>query len=200
VCPGVSQRDRRYRAVMFTRCCRSNGTLEVRSRNGGALPTRPMNDVAPSLRSFLTVLLVAAFGLNWVWEMVQGPAYAELARLPWQERLLICTVAAVGDGVITLGIYAVGALAAGRMQWGMEGGRNVYVAVALLGAACAVAIEWRARAFGLWSYTEWMPVVPVLEIGLWPFLQLMLLMPASLWIAVRWTLRPDRQSGSVPGR
>lgn len=147
-----------------------------------------------SLRSFSAAMLIAGFGLNWLWEMLQGPAYVELPRLPWRERLIVCTIAALGDAAITLGIYGIGALAAGRLRWGMSGGWNVYATGALLGAATAVAIEWKALAFDLWSYNEHMPIAPFAEVGLWPFLQLTLLVPASFWIAVWWSRQTNSEA------
>jgi hypothetical protein len=132
---------------------------------------------------------LAAFGLNWVWEMVQMPAFVELAGRPWQDTVLTCTVATLGDVVITLAVYGVGALAAGQIRWGMTGRWNVYAAAAILGAVCAAAFEWFSLATGRWSYTDHMLVVPVLRVGLWPLLQLTLLIPAALWIAWWWTGR-----------
>lgn len=147
-----------------------------------------------SFRSFLVAIAAVAFVLNWVWEMAQGGAYVELAALPWHQRLVRCTIAALGDVVLTLGTYGVGSLAAGRLRWGMAGGWNVYATGALLGAATAVAIEWKALAFDLWSYNEHMPIAPLAEVGFWPFLQLTLLVPASFWIAVWWSRQTNSEA------
>jgi hypothetical protein len=139
----------------------------------------------PSLWLFLAVLCLIAFGLNWPWEMAQMPAYAETAGRSWLQTALPCTVAALGDVVLTLIVCGLGALAAGRAGWGMEGSWNVYAAAALLGGVCALAFEWHALASGRWSYDERMPVVPLLGVGLWLLLQLVLLTPVSLG-AARW--------------
>lgn len=104
----------------------------------------------------------------------------------------VCTAATLGDVAITLGICGIGALSTGRLQWGLEKKWNVYATAALLGAACAAAIEWRALAFGRWSYTDQMPIVLFVGVGLWPLLQLTLLVPIALWIAAWWTLRSRR--------
>jgi hypothetical protein len=133
----------------------------------------------------LAALTLAAFGLNWLWEMAQMPAYVEMAGRPWRETLPICTLATLGDVVITFTVCGVGALAAGQVWWGVTGKWNVFATAALLGGAVAVVIEWRALASGRWSYTERMPVVPFLGVGLWPLLQLSLLVPAALWVAAR---------------
>lgn len=148
-----------------------------------------MPDSPRSLPTFLIVLPIAAFGLNWTWEMAQMPAYTELASASWRESVRICTVATLGDAVITLGIYGIVAIATRRLRWGLEGSWNVYATAALLGAAGAAAIEWRALALGRWSYSDRMPVVPILGVGLWPLLQLILLVPAAIWIAAWWTRR-----------
>lgn len=140
-------------------------------------------ETARSLRWSLVALVLAAFSLNWLWEMVQMPAYAEMAGRSWWDTLQLCTVATLGDVVITFAVWGVGALAAGQVWWGVTGKWNVYATAALLGGAVAVVIEWRALASGRWSYTERMPVVPFLGVGLWPLLQLSLLVPATLWVA-----------------
>ena len=46
-------------------------------------------------------------------------------------------------------------------------------------------------ASGKWAYTANMIVVPVLNVGLWPFLQLMLLVPLAIWIAALISRRFD---------
>lgn len=134
---------------------------------------------------FAAALATAAFVLNWLWEMAQMPGYAELAGRRWSDTLVPCTVAAAGDVGLTFVVYGVGALAAGRLSWGEEKKWNVYAAAAILGALIAIAIEWRAAQTGRWSYTDDMPIVPGLGVGLWPLLQLAILTPFSIWIA-RW--------------
>ena len=113
------------------------------------------------------------------------PAYAEMADRPWPETARRCTVATLGDVFMTLAVYAVGALAAGRVRWATSIQWNTLVAAGLLGAHWAVAVEWWAIATERWTYNDVMPVVPVLGVGLWPLVQLSLLIPAAIWIAAR---------------
>ena len=51
----------------------------------------------------------------------------------------------------------------------------------LLGAG----IEWRALAAGRWTYTAAMPIVPLLNVGLLPVLQLLVLPWPIYWAAWR---------------
>lgn len=141
-----------------------------------------------SQRAFFAALMVAAFFLNWFWEIVQMPAYAAAPR-SWSGTALAHVVPSLGDVAITLGIYGIAALAAGRLDWAATGKWNVYATAALLGGASATAYEWKALGAGWWSYSERMPVVQVLGVGLWPLLQLTLLVPAALWLAVWWAGR-----------
>ncbi len=149
----------------------------------------PKHEKSRPLWSFFGVLCLASFGLNWVWEMVQMPAFAELAGRLWQESVVTCAVATLGDVGITLAVYGVGALATGQLGWGMTGKWNVYATAAVLGGVSAAAFEWFSLATGRWSYTHRMSIVPVLGVGVWPLLQLTLLVPAAFWIARWWTKR-----------
>jgi hypothetical protein len=152
----------------------------------------------PSPIACIAVLALAAFAFNWHWEMLQMPAYAEMAGRPWRATLTTCTWAALGDVGTTLAIFGVGALAARKLRWGIPGRWNVYLAAGLMAGACAIAIEWRALALGRWSYTEQMPIVPVLDVGLWPLLQLTLLVPGAMAMVAWWAAR--RASRKAPQR
>lgn len=144
-----------------------------------------------SVRSFLVRLFVAAFLLNWIWEISQISFYIESGN-SWQKKFLYCTLAAGGDAVLTLLAYGIGALFTRSMRWGIGGGWKVYLTLAVCGAFFALVIEWIAKAFGQWSYNERMPTVPFLQVGLLPFLQLTVLLPAALRLAMRRHKRKDR--------
>ena len=159
-----------------------------------------LGDCAPSghsslpwrrLGRFFAITALASFVLNEVWEMSQMSAYVETAGHPWMSTLSPCTGAAVGDVGIVLGIYAACALAVGDLGWGLRGRWNIYATAAVLGLACAALVEHAALAAGRWSYTESMPVVPVLGAGLWPLLQMTLLPPLTVWIAQWWAGRSE---------
>ena len=141
--------------------------------------------------SFFAALALVAFGLNWIWEMAQMPAYSEMAGRSWRETLFPCTVASLEDLAVTFGVYGVVALAAGQLPWGAPVRSNLYATAALLGAGFGVALEWRAMALRTWSYTGLMPVVPLLGVGLWPTLQPALLIPAAVRLAAWWSMRRE---------
>lgn len=142
-----------------------------------------------STRSFLAALLLVSFGLNWIWEMMQMTTYIEMKGRSWRETALVCTLASFGDAVITFLIFAVGALVTRRVRWIAAYGWKAYAGAALGGAMSAMVIEWLAHKTGYWTYTSRMPTVPVIGTGLWPFLQLTLLVPLALWLAGLWSRR-----------
>jgi hypothetical protein len=148
-----------------------------------------MREQSSSVLSFLMSLCLAAFVLNWFWEMAQMPAYREMAELSWWDTALTCSRAALGDAAITLAIVGVGALASGDRNWGMTGKWNVFATAGLLGGAAATAYEWYALRVGRWSYTQHMPIVPLLGVGLWPLLQLTVVTPVALWLTQRFAVR-----------
>lgn len=134
---------------------------------------------------FFAAMILASFVLNEIWEMAQMSFYMETSGHSWASTLEICTDAAVGDVGITLGLYAGGALAAADPGWGLRSRWNIYATVAVLGLVYAALVEHAALAAGRWSYTERMLVVPWLDAGLWPLLQ-MTLLPSLTFLFARW--------------
>jgi hypothetical protein len=124
---------------------------------------------------------------NWLWEMAQMFAYTEMTRLPWQQTVLTCTLATCGDVLATLFVYGLISLVRRDVRWGFHSNGTDYAWAAAFGAAIAVSIEKTAIIFRQWSYTDVMPIVPVLDVGLLPFLQLALLIPLTLWGAARFS-------------
>ena len=120
------------------------------------------------------------------------PAYVKTSASSWQAKVLVCTVASLIDAVIMLGVYGLGWVLSGRLEWAMGRDWKVSSVFALGGAICAVIIERMELAFGFWSYSDRMPILPMLGIGLLPLLQLTLLLPAALWIALRLNAQTKR--------
>ena len=125
---------------------------------------------------FYGVLSAIAFGLNWIWETGQMFAYGAEGGGSWTKSFLFCTFASVGDAIVTIAIYVF-------LKFLVKSsGAKFYLCAAILGALCAVGFEWFAFRFGLWSYGEQMIVLPVINVGLLPFVQLTLLVPSAIWL------------------
>ncbi len=126
---------------------------------------------------------------NWAWEMAQMRAYASLADRDWSSSILPCTVAALGDAALTLVIFGV-ALALTKVLR-----LPLTVVSALQTVPTAVLLEKLGLARGSWAYSEDMPIVPLLRVGLLPLLQLTLLVPASIVAAQWWSRRETNRPG-----
>jgi hypothetical protein len=144
---------------------------------------------------FIAATVFASFVLNEIWEMAQMSAYVETAGYPWKSTLGRCTRAAVGDIGIILGIYLTTALVAGGLFWGLRVRSWVFAATAVAGLAYAVLVENLGLSAGRWSYTEHMPVVPMIGVGLWPILQMTLLPPLVFVFAKFWIARTSSENG-----
>lgn len=108
------------------------------------------------------VLLVLAFGLNIVWEFSQRPLYLSYQSGPVMDVIL--TRAAVWDAAyIALLVWLYRRLPMAQQKTWLF----IIAAVVL-----AVIIEFWAQSTGRWVYSEFMPLVPWLRVGLAPTLQL----------------------------
>ena len=52
-------------------------------------------------------------------------------------------------------------------------------------ALVLVGLECTALSGGAWPYNERMPIVPLLDAGLWPLRQMTILVPVTMWAATR---------------
>jgi hypothetical protein len=136
-----------------------------------------------STSTLFVTLLIGAFVLNWTWEMLQMFAYSGMTDAPFTKTIVLCSVASLGDVGITVIVFVNVALAAGKLSWAWDFKWHSYAAAALIATCYSTLTEIWGLASGQWAYTPNMIVVPVLNVGLWPFLQLMLLVPLAIWIA-----------------
>ena len=134
-------------------------------------------------------IFVVSFIVHFVWESLQSVAY-DCGRFTNNQVVGFHVIASLGDSGLMLVLYAVGWLLHRNPRW-IESPRLADVAlIGLLGAALAVALEWRALNSGRWSYTGWMPLLPGTGVGLLPVLQLILLPFPIFWTAARMVRLP----------
>ncbi len=93
------------------------------------------------------------------------------------EVFIFCTLASMVDALVTIGIYKL------LSRFYSANQKVFYLFAAALGTLCAVFFERFAFHFGLWTYSELMPIVPILKVGLLPFVQLTLLVPMAIWLS-----------------
>ena len=125
-------------------------------------------------------LSLIAFILHLIWENAQAPLFQGYAS--FAAHFPICLVGTVGDVVITLVVYFSIALLKNDINWIFTLNKKDFVILAVIGFFIAVGIEWRALLFGRWAYIEVMPIIPYLEVGFIPIIQMTFLLPFSVYL------------------
>ena len=121
--------------------------------------------------------------LNYLWELPQAPLYIGLERYD-RAVLWHCFVASLGDGIMVLVIVAVGWITLRRWDWFEQPGFSGYLVTFITGLTLGGSVEFVAvHILERWEYTANMPILPGLEVGLVPIVQ-MLLLPALVFHTV----------------
>lgn len=100
------------------------------------------------------------------------------------EGLYYCSLASVIDGITVVSIYFISSLILKSDH------KLFYLLTAFFGAISSIVFENLAFYFNMWSYKESMPVVPLIRIGLLPFLQLILLVPLAMFLTNKFNNKP----------
>lgn len=133
----------------------------------------------------LASIYITAFLLHFVWEMWQVPFYADMVNAGHWQALLQCTKASLGDGAITLFAYLLAIVVSGRDRLGQFRNRITGWSVFLgAGLVITIGLELIATKYlDRWQYSELMPIVPYLDVGLVPLTQWLVLPPLTLWLS-----------------
>lgn len=142
-----------------------------------------------ALRLYLAVSIVA----NLVWEFLQLPLYTLWATGTRKEQMFAVLHCTIGDAMIA-GVSLLAALALfAREAWPSSGVARVYAASLGFGVVYTIFSEWlNTSVRGSWTYSDLMPVVPVIGTGLAPPMQWLLIPTLAQWIAVGRALWADR--------
>ena len=139
-----------------------------------------------SVWRLLFILYIVAVAVNYLWELAQSPLYVGMERLSvvWWH----CLLASLGDGLLVLLIYGAGFVTLGRAYWFLRPGVKEYLLMLGAGLLLGIGVEWAALHFNRppWAYTSRMPVLPALEVGITPVVQMLILPPAIFRLAGRW--------------
>lgn len=110
----------------------------------------------------ITLTLFLSFIFNFIWENLHAPLYTlHLGKIITERTLIIATL---GD-VVILSLFAI-------LWWYILLLKKHFWFVIPLGLLVAYAIEKFGLATQRWEYEPTMPIIPYLNIGLSPFLQL----------------------------
>ncbi|MEX2469823.1 MAG: hypothetical protein WD396_08720, partial [Pseudohongiellaceae bacterium] len=94
------------------------------------------------------------------------------------------TQATIGDGLIALLAYALPAFLFKDGFWLFRRTPRTWSVFLISGLLITLALEFMAtEVFDRWQYSESMVVLPLLNVGLTPVLQWLILPPLYLWLS-----------------
>lgn len=131
-------------------------------------------------------LFVVAVPFNYFWEMAQGFLFV---GMDWTSAStwVHCFIASLGDGVLTWIIFAVGWVTFKRSDWFVYPRSRHCSVMLVVGLGLGVVVEWVAvRLISRWAYTDQMPLIPGLAIGLVPVIQMVVLPPVIFSVVAAW--------------
>jgi hypothetical protein len=100
---------------------------------------------------------------------------------------LHCFIASLGDGVLVWIIFVVGWIIFKRPDWFVYPRARHYSVMLGAGLGLGVVVEWVAvRVINRWAYTEQMPLIPGLAIGVIPVIQMVVLPPVIFFVVATW--------------
>ena len=134
--------------------------------------------------------LVFGVLLNYPWEFLQVPFFEGLAEAGHWNAIITCTRATLGDGLIMLiAFWATTAIWRDRFWFMHPTPRQtaLFVAVGLLITLLLEHLATRSTTRDVlsWRYSDLMPIIPVLGIGLTPLLQWLIIPPIVAWFTRR---------------
>ena len=114
--------------------------------------------------------------------MWQTPLYSGMSEANHWEAVIQCTLATFGDGVIALIAYGVSAIIAQNKLWLFQRSALIMFVYLISGLMITVLLEFLAtEVYGRWQYSELMPIMPVINVGLSPLFQWVIIPPISIW-------------------
>ncbi|MQA67107.1 MAG: hypothetical protein GEU76_14600 [Alphaproteobacteria bacterium] len=136
---------------------------------------------------------VAGFGflLNLPWEFLQAPFFEGLPTKPHWEAVQLCTLAAVGDAAMLVAAFWITAAAARSRSWILRLAGSQVALFMSIGLALTVVFERLATGIlGRWTYSDAMPILPAVGVGILPLIQWIMLPPVLLWLVRRQLTAP----------
>lgn len=121
---------------------------------------------------YIFTVLVLAFLLNFAWEVLQMPLYKMDAYN--LKSITFCASAAVADAIMVLLLFMCFALFYSKPLLVRLTSSTVLLMM-LAGVIGAIVVEKYYVSSGNWTYTESMPIIPLINVGLSPILQFMVL-------------------------
>ncbi len=132
-------------------------------------------------KKMIRIILGLAFVLNFLWEMAQMPLFK---NMPFNgQTTLFCALATIADCIMVLLLYLGFGLRYKDPMWFRQPDLLPVLLLIIAGGLGAVLAEKAHLLSGNWAYSSYMPLVPVVDVGLSPVLQFMVLPATVCYVA-----------------
>ena len=141
---------------------------------------------APSWLAAIRRYLLFIAGANLVWEVAQLPFYT-IWREGTPSKIAFAVVHCTGGDILIASSALVASLVlVGGRAWPSEGFWRVGALTVALGLSYTIFSEWlNIEIRGSWAYSDLMPLLPLIDAGLAPIAQWMVIPFAGLYWAGR---------------
>ncbi len=130
-----------------------------------------------AIRSY--VLKIA--GLNLLWEIVQLPLYTIWKTGSTQDIIVAIIHCTAGDVVIAITALILALMLLGTSNWPKQRRVSVSVFAVIFGLIYTIYSERINITSGAWAYTDLMPIIPWLDVGLSPIVQWIVIPSFCFW-------------------
>ena len=131
---------------------------------------------APGALETLLMFSLLTFVFHFSWEILQAPLFARMPTMSHWQATLVCLKATFGDVGIALAGFAAAALWDQNSRWFIAPSAGALIAYLTTGLLITIAFEWHAVHWAnRWAYSDVMPIVPVIRVGLAPVMQWIIL-------------------------
>ena len=135
------------------------------------------------LRTLRRYLLFMAVG-NLIWEFAQMPLYTLWESGSAGKIVVAALHCTAGDILIAMSALLAVLFLIGTSHWPAVGYRPVALAAITMGIGYTVFSEWlNIDVRAAWAYSDLMPIIPVIEVGLSPLAQWIVLPSLAFWFA-----------------
>lgn len=118
-------------------------------------------------------LVIITFVLNLLWENLQMPLYTGyISHVIWG---ISCVQASLGDILIVLAMFIPVAIFRNKFDWFKNYTKIDLIIFLGIGLLIAIGFEKFALATNRWQYSSLMPIIPLVNVGLSPILQMLFL-------------------------
>jgi hypothetical protein len=143
-----------------------------------------------ALRRYFAVIIPA----NLIWEFAHMPLYTIWNEGSWGEIVFAAVHCTGGDILIAMSALMLALMLAGR-GWPFvhQARQQVTILAVVFGLGYTLFSEWLNIVIrAAWAYSDLMPIIPVLDAGLSPVLQWIVIPLTGFW----WASRPFRPDGT----